>query len=538
LDKEESPAQLGRLRYTTVKGAITRFRGIFQDRHLNLNEEISRNLLELEQQALRRCDRRHQSLDEVTVRWNQRCILDCFQVSLGLRERIFFTFDISENSTWASKSITFIVMSAVIVSIFTFIIETIPDSSNKFGGLRWVDAACVFIYTVDYIARLITVPFARLALLNGDFLEDVIVGRQNRDLFTRQQRLREFLVSPMGIVDLLSVAPFWVALGVGGIDGSTEEAELRLFGIVRIIRVFKLATLTRTDLGGNRNVVLNLFKQVMLKAWAAMQLVVVLVLLAMLFFGTLIWVTERGELFSEGSPDCPLEELCSGSSIRLRKLPNGSYETKASPFESIPMSFWWVIVTITTVGYGDYAPVTAPGYFIGSVTILYGVVVFALPVGVIGTTFSKAYDNFLNEQTLRKQHEADEETSSVCSPKNSEKIVQFPPLVHNFIETVQQNEAALNLPFGITQRWEESLKNIVVFENILVEHPCETLEKWGAPLMATLSQLARSQPLTLSFYNQTRAAWHRLLLHTAEVFAEFPPSEDHNVFNKAMCSSL
>merc|ERR1712007_286550 len=155
--------------------------------------------------------------------------------------------------------------------------------------------------------------------------------------------------------------------------------------------------------------------------------------------------------------------------------------------------------------------------------------------GVIGTTFSKAYDNFLDEQTLRKKQEGEEEINNIGSPKRSEKGARFPPVMYNFIETVQQNEAALNFPFGITQRWEESLKRIVTFENILVEHPCETLENWGAPLMATLSQLVRSQPHTVSFYNQTRAAWHRLLLHTAEVFAEIEPSEDRIGFCRAMC---
>eukprot|EP01079_Euglenida_sp_SAG-EU17-18_P002986 gene2986-3555_t len=60
-------------------------------------------------------------------------------------------------------------------------------------------------------------------------------------------------------------------------------------------------------------------------------------------------------------------------------------------FQSIPHSFWWVIVTITTVGYGDVFPMTPLGKCIGVITMLCGILVIAFPIIIIGTKFSEAY---------------------------------------------------------------------------------------------------------------------------------------------------
>lgn len=57
-------------------------------------------------------------------------------------------------------------------------------------------------------------------------------------------------------------------------------------------------------------------------------------------------------------------------------------------FGSIPESMWWAIITLTTVGYGDAYPVTPLGKIVAGVTALTGLVMLALPVGIIATSFS------------------------------------------------------------------------------------------------------------------------------------------------------
>ncbi len=57
-------------------------------------------------------------------------------------------------------------------------------------------------------------------------------------------------------------------------------------------------------------------------------------------------------------------------------------------FGSIPEAMWWAIITLTTVGYGDVVPITTVGKMVAGVTALLGLVMLALPVGIIATSFA------------------------------------------------------------------------------------------------------------------------------------------------------
>ncbi|KAJ0406295.1 hypothetical protein P43SY_007083 [Pythium insidiosum] len=71
-----------------------------------------------------------------------------------------------------------------------------------------------------------------------------------------------------------------------------------------------------------------------------------------------------------------------------------------NPYHSIAASFWWSIVTMSTVGYGDMTPVTVVGKLVGSATILTGMLVLALPITVIGTNFQKVMKTVV-QQTMK-----------------------------------------------------------------------------------------------------------------------------------------
>lgn len=61
-----------------------------------------------------------------------------------------------------------------------------------------------------------------------------------------------------------------------------------------------------------------------------------------------------------------------------------------SGFTSIPRSVYWAIVTMTTVGYGDIAPITPLGQFIASIIMILGYGIIAIPTGIVTSEMTKA----------------------------------------------------------------------------------------------------------------------------------------------------
>jgi voltage-gated potassium channel len=59
-------------------------------------------------------------------------------------------------------------------------------------------------------------------------------------------------------------------------------------------------------------------------------------------------------------------------------------------FVSIPVSIYWAIVTLTTVGYGDIAPQTAWGKFLAAFVMIVGYAIIAVPTGIVTTELSRA----------------------------------------------------------------------------------------------------------------------------------------------------
>lgn len=72
-------------------------------------------------------------------------------------------------------------------------------------------------------------------------------------------------------------------------------------------------------------------------------------------------------------------------------------------FNSIPLGLWWALVTMTTVGYGDMAPKTYIGMFVGALCALAGVLTIALPVPVIVSNFAMYYSHTQARAKLPKK---------------------------------------------------------------------------------------------------------------------------------------
>ena len=80
------------------------------------------------------------------------------------------------------------------------------------------------------------------------------------------------------------------------------------------------------------------------------------------------------------------------SSIMYYTEKNWGTSISRSAMSSIPQSFWWAIVTMTTVGYGDAVPGSIPGFFIGGAAAILGVIILSLTGSILGSTFEQYYN--------------------------------------------------------------------------------------------------------------------------------------------------
>lgn len=160
-----------------------------------------------------------------------------------------------------------------------------------------------------------------------------------RHLSATRARIK-YVLSPTGIVDLLAVLPFWLEFVI--------SADLRFLLVFRMVRFFKIARYSP----------------------AMRSLLDVIYRERRALFGCLV-ITAGATLVSAS-----LMHLAEGH-VQPDKL------------GTIPDAMWWAIVTIGTIGYGDVVPVTAIGKLIATGTIFLGVMMIALPVGIIATAFSE-----------------------------------------------------------------------------------------------------------------------------------------------------
>merc|ERR550514_1956278 len=183
---------------------------------------------------------------------------------------------------------------------------------------------------------------------------------------------REFVLQPLNVIDLLAILPFFIELFLKYF-GPEELTDLRFLRVLRLFRILRLMKI------GKYSVEIQVLARAVGQSWEAVVLLVALLMSSMIIFGTAMYSVERGKW----SPEL-------GCYV-------GADEAKCSPFESIPLSFYWGVTTMTTVGYGDALPSTDMGKLVCGISMVCGILVIALPVTMIGNQFADAYADLSNE---------------------------------------------------------------------------------------------------------------------------------------------
>lgn len=178
-------------------------------------------------------------------------------------------------------------------------------------------------------------------------------------------RLR-WMLTPMAIVDLVSVLP---ALLVA------TNLDLRAMRLIRLLRILRIVKVGRYSLAAQ-----TLTNVLRAKSADLLSLLFLLVMM-LLVSSTVMFFFEN--------------------------------EAQPETFSSIPATMWWGIVTLTTIGYGDMAPVTVAGRLLGAVIAIVGIGMFALPAGLLGAAFVEELGK-ARQQRLHGAHGAAKGTGTTC----------------------------------------------------------------------------------------------------------------------------
>jgi len=319
----------------------------------------------------------------------------------------------------------------ILLSTVALCMETMPEYSperpgNEIWAVRWhtVEVFCVSCFTVDFVMRLVGSLYARL--------------------------FKVFYSDFMNWIDLLAIAPFYVSLVITMLD-------LRF---VRVIRLARILRALRSERFGNMG---SVIADILKHSAAALAIPIYFMMLALVLFSSLVYYAEESHevygccpqgLVTCVTTDVPTASLPNPSKVvgsqglwredgkemldtpvlsskatcdtcEVYVWPNETFTCEVLYYElydghreevidgkmfpSIPATFWWCIVTFTTVGYGDQSPRTGIGRVFGCMTMFMGIFFIAMPLTIVGSSFSSSWDKIKTKVAADRAHDLQQE---------------------------------------------------------------------------------------------------------------------------------
>lgn len=235
-----------------------------------------------------------------------------------LRRIVHSKLDPDEKSDWLSRYLNLFLILLIAINVCAVILETVVSIETRYRRTFWViEVISVAIFSVEYFARVWTC------------VEDPAYKDR------RNPRL-SYMVSPMALIDLLAILPFYLGFFV--------NMDLRFLRVLRLLRILKL-----TRYSSAMSMLLDVFREEASAFFAGFFILIVLLVLA-----------------------------ASGAYL-------AEHQIQPEKFGSIPAAMWWAMATLTTVGYGDVTPITPAGKIFGSLVAVVGIGMAALPAGILAS---------------------------------------------------------------------------------------------------------------------------------------------------------
>jgi voltage-gated potassium channel len=241
---------------------------------------------------------------------------------MSLRQRTWQILEPAGEDDAASRRFDGFLLTLIALNVLAVVVESVAWVRQDYGWFltrfEWFSIAA---FSIEYLMRVWSAP-------SDERYRGALGGR-----------LR-FVRSPMALVDLLAVLPFY--LPFVGID-------LRVVRTLRLLRLFRAAKLWRyvSAVGVMAGVIRSRREELVVTTFVLLALLLV--------SSSLMYYAE--------------------------------HEAQPEAFSSIPAAMWWAVATLTTVGYGDVYPVTALGRLLASIVAVLGIGFVALPTAIVGSGF-------------------------------------------------------------------------------------------------------------------------------------------------------
>ncbi|KAF1379886.1 hypothetical protein PFLUV_G00180750 [Perca fluviatilis] len=285
-----------------------------------------------------------------------------------LQRRLWMLFEYPESSGGA-RIIAIISVMVIVVSILIFCLETMPEFRNE----KEQREKFTTIPHPTIANETILIPPGFTPFQDPFFIvETICIIWFSFELivrFTCAPSKVHFFKDVMNTIDFFAIIPYFVTLGTELTKDKDAQASvsLALIRVIRLVRVFRIFKLSRHSKG------LQILGQTLKASLRELAL-----LIFFLFIGVIIF--SSAAYFAE-------------------------VDSPNTAFTSIPEAFWWAVVSMTTVGYGDMYPVTVGGKLVGSMCAIAGVLTISLPVPVIVSNFSYFYHREMEcEDTTQYNH--------------------------------------------------------------------------------------------------------------------------------------
>uniref|UniRef100_A0A3P8W1M1 Potassium voltage-gated channel subfamily A member 4 n=1 Tax=Cynoglossus semilaevis TaxID=244447 RepID=A0A3P8W1M1_CYNSE len=262
------------------------------------------------------------------------------------KRQIWLLFEYPESSSPA-RGIAVVSVLVIVISIVIFCLETLPEFRDEKEYLQpqhnstqpdhgftpfndpffIVETVCIIWFSFEIIVRFFASPSKT-----------------------------QFFKNIMNSIDIVSILPYFITLGtdLAQHQGNGQQAmSFAILRIIRLVRVFRIFKLSRHSKG------LQILGHTLRASMRELALLIFFLVIGVILFSSAVYFAEADE--------------------------------PTSQFTSIPDAFWWAVVTMTTVGYGDMKPITVGGKIVGSLCAIAGVLTIALPVPVIVSNFNYFY---------------------------------------------------------------------------------------------------------------------------------------------------